>query len=194
MPVVTQTDLPGYTLLGRGKVRDIYDLEDKLLIVASDRLSAFDVVNPVGIPQKGRVLTALSVFWFRRVADLTETHFLTDQVDEMGHGLERFRDVLQGRSMLVKKTEPIRVECVVRGYLAGSGWSEYRRTGRVCGAELPKGLLEASQLPEPIFTPAVKAETGHDENISFAQAAGIVGTELATALRDRSIALYNRAA
>jgi len=193
-PVVTETALPGYKLLGRGKVRDIYDLGDKLLIVATDRLSAFDVVNPVGIPEKGRVLTALSVFWFRLLADITQTHFLTDQVSEMGHGLERFADVLQGRAMLVVKTAPIRVECVVRGYLAGSAWSEYRNSGRVCGAKLPPGLLEASQLPEPIFTPAIKAETGHDENISFDHAARIVGTELATTLRDRSIALYNRAA
>ena len=193
-PVVTQTDLPGYALLGRGKVRDIYDLGDKLLIVATDRLSAFDVVNPVGIPEKGRVLTALSVFWFRLIADLTETHLLTDQVDEMGHGLERFRPVLQGRSMLVRRTEPIRVECVIRGYLAGSGWSEYRKSGTVCGLALPQGLVEASQLPEPIFTPAIKAETGHDENISFERAAGILGQELAATLRHRSIAIYNRAA
>jgi phosphoribosylaminoimidazole-succinocarboxamide synthase len=193
-PVVTQTNLPGFTLLARGKVRDIYDLGDKLLIVASDRLSAFDVVNPVGIPEKGRVLTALSVFWFRLIADLTDTHFLTDQVSEMGHGLERFADVLQGRSMLVVKTDPIRVECVVRGYLAGSGWSEYRKSGTVCGAPLPHGLLEGSQLPEPIFTPATKAETGHDENVSFERAADILGLGLATTLRNRSIAIYCRAA
>jgi len=192
--VVTETNLPGYKLLGRGKVRDIYDLGDQLLIVATDRLSAFDVVNPVGIPEKGRVLTALSVFWFRMLADLAPTHFITDQVGEMGHGLERFADLLQGRSMLVKRAEPIRVECVVRGYLAGSGWREYRATGRVCGVELPEGLLEASQLPEPIFTPAIKAETGHDENISFDRAAELVGANLAATLRDRSIALYNRAA
>jgi len=193
-PVVTQTDLPGYRLLGRGKVRDIYDLDDKLLIVATDRLSAFDVVNPVGIPEKGRVLTALSAFWFRLLADITDTHLITDQVGEMGHGLERFADVLQGRSMLVHRTAPIRVECVVRGYLAGSAWSEYRKAGRTCGIQLPAGLVEASQLAEPLFTPAIKAETGHDENISFAEAARILGDGLAATLRDRSIALYNRAA
>ncbi|MBM4034693.1 MAG: phosphoribosylaminoimidazolesuccinocarboxamide synthase [Planctomycetes bacterium] len=193
-PVVTQTDLPGYRLLGRGKVRDIYDLDDKLLIVATDRLSAFDVVNPVGIPEKGRVLTALSAFWFRLLADITDTHLITDQVAEMGHGLERFADVLQGRSMLVHRTAPIRVECVVRGYLAGSAWSEYRKAGRTCGIQLPAGLVEASQLAEPLFTPAIKAETGHDENISFAEAARILGDGLAATLRDRSIALYNRAA
>lgn len=194
LPVVTETSLPGYKLLGRGKVRDIYDLGDQLLIVATDRLSAFDVVNPVGIPEKGRVLTALSVFWFKLLSDVTETHFLTDQIGEMGHGLERFRPVLEGRSMLVKKTAPIRVECVVRGYLAGSAWSEYRKTGRVCGVALPAGLLEASKLPSPIFTPAIKAESGHDENISFERSAEILGHELASTLRERSFALYHRAA
>ncbi len=193
-PVVTETNLPGYKLLARGKVRDVYDLGDKLLIVASDRLSAFDVVNPVGIPEKGRVLTALSVFWFRLLADITPHHLITDRVAEMGEGLERFADVLDGRSMLVVKTEPIRVECVVRGYLAGSGWSEYRKSGRVCGIALPPGLMEAAQLPQPIFTPAIKAATGHDENISFEESARILGTELAATLRDRSLALYNRAA
>ncbi|HPD17834.1 MAG TPA: phosphoribosylaminoimidazolesuccinocarboxamide synthase [Planctomycetota bacterium] len=193
-PVVTETTLPGFKLLGRGKVRDIYDLGDQLLIVATDRLSAFDVVNPVGIPEKGRVLTALSVFWFKLLADLTETHFITDQIGEMGHGLERFRPVLEGRSMLVKKTAPIRVECVVRGYLAGSAWSEYRKSGTVCGVLMPPGLLEASRLPAPLFTPAIKAESGHDENISFEQSAEILGQELASTLRERSFALYNRAA
>lgn len=193
-PVVTETILPGLKLLGRGKVRDIYDLGDQLLIVATDRLSAFDVVNPVGIPGKGRVLTALSVFWFKLLADLTETHFLTDQIGEMGHGLERYRLVLEGRSMLVKKTAPIRVECVVRGYLAGSAWSEYRKSGTVCGVPMPEGLLEASRLPAPIFTPAIKAESGHDENISFEQSAEILGLDLASTLRERSFALYNRAA
>jgi len=192
--VVTETHLAGYKLLGRGKVRDLYDLGDQLLIVATDRLSAFDVVNPVGIPEKGRVLTALSVFWFGLLSDLTDTHFITDDLGEMGHSLQQFRDVLEGRTMLVKKTEPIRVECVVRGYLAGSGLSEYRKTGRVCGVKLPQGLVEASQLPEPIFTPAIKADTGHDENITFEDAARAVGKDLASSLRKRSIALYNRAA
>jgi len=194
MPVVTSTALPGLTLLGRGKVRDIYDLDGHLLIIATDRISAFDVVLPNGIPEKGRVLTALSVFWFRFVADLTETHLVTDNLEEMGHGLEYHRDILAGRSMLVKKTEPIRIECVVRGYLAGSGWREYREAGRVCGIELPPGLQEASQLPEPLFTPAVKASSGHDENISFDEAARRVGHQLAAMLRDRSIAIYNKAA
>jgi len=190
---VFETDLPDLPLLGRGKVRDIYDLGDKLLIVASDRLSAFDVVNPTPIPEKGRVLTALSVFWFGMLGDLTATHFITDRIEEMGHGLEAHRDVLEGRSMLVRRTEPILVECVVRGYLAGSGWREYRDGGAVCGIELPQGLVEADELPEPIFTPAGKAASGHDENISFDEAARRVGPAVATALRDRSIAIYNKA-
>jgi len=192
-PAVFQTDLPGLNLLARGKVRDIYDLDDKLLIVASDRLSAFDVVNPTPIPEKGRVLTALSVFWFHKLADITDTHFITDQVADMGHGLDAHADTLQGRSMLVRKTDPVRVECVVRGYLAGSGWREYREHGTVCGSPLPAGLIEADELPEPIFTPAIKAESGHDENISFERSAEILGLPLATQLRDRSIALYNAA-
>ena len=192
--VVMETNLPGYALMARGKVRDIYDLGDQLLIVATDRLSAFDVVNPVGIPRKGGVLTALSAFWFRKVADLTPTHFLTDDVEGFGHGLEAHRDLLAGRSMLVLKTEPVRVECVVRGYLAGSAWREYQAGGVVCGVELPEGLIEAQRLPEPIFTPAIKAESGHDENITFEQASELIGPELAATLRERSIALYRFAA
>jgi len=190
-PVVLETNLPELNLLARGKVRDIYDLDDKLLIVTTDRLSAFDVVNPVGIPEKGRVLTALSVFWFKLIADIIDTHFITDQVAEMGHGLAEYADILQGRSMLVTKADAILVECVVRGYLAGSGLKEYRANGTVCGIPLPEGLVEASQLPEPIFTPAAKAPMGdHDENISFEGACDRVGVELATLLRDKSIELY----
>jgi phosphoribosylaminoimidazole-succinocarboxamide synthase len=191
-PVVLQTNLPGLTLIGRGKVRDIYDLDDRLLIVTSDRLSAFDVVNPVGIPEKGRVLTALSVFWFGLIKDIIDTHFITDQVDEMGHGLEAHKDILQGRSMLVKKAEPILIECVVRGYLAGSGLKEYRANGTVCGIPLPEGLVEADQLPEPLFTPAAKAQSGHDENITFEEACERVGAELASLIRDKSIQLYKK--
>ena len=192
--VVMKTNLSGYKLMARGKVRDIYDLGDHLLIVATDRLSAFDVVNPVGIPRKGEVLTALSAFWFRKVAHLTPTHFLTDDVEEFGHGLEAHRDLLAGRSMLVLKTEPVRVECVVRGYLAGSAWREYQAGGAVCGVRLPEGLVEAQRLPEPIFTPAIKAESGHDENITFQRAAELIGEDLAATLRERSIALYRFAA
>ena len=193
MPVVTATHLPGLPLLGRGKVRDIYDLGERLLIVATDRISAFDSVLPTGIPEKGRVLTALSVFWFHRVRELTPTHLVTADLDAMGHGLAGHRDVLDGRTMLVVRTEPILVECVVRGYLAGSGWREYRRAGTVCGEALPAGLVEASELPEPIFTPAIKASSGHDENISFAQAADRLGADLAATLRDRSLAIYRTA-
>jgi len=192
--VVMETNLSGYKLMARGKVRDIYDLGDHLLIVATDRLSAFDVVNPVGIPRKGEVLTALSAFWFRKVADLTPTHFLTDDVEEFGHGLEAHRDLLAGRSMLVLKTEPVRVECVVRGYLAGSAWREYQAGGAVCGVRLPEGLVEAQRLPEPIFTPAIKAQSGHDENITFKRAAELIGEDLAGTLRQRSIVLYRFAA
>jgi len=191
--VVLETNLPGLRLLGRGKVRDIYDLGDHLLIVATDRISAFDAVLPTGIPQKGRVLTALSIFWFRLVSGLTETHFVTDDLAAMGHGLAAHRDTLEGRSMLVRKTKPILVECVVRGYLAGSGWKEYRNSGRVCGIQLPAGLLEASALPEPIFTPAIKALTGHDENVSFEEAAQQVGLGLATTLRQKSLDIYKKA-
>jgi phosphoribosylaminoimidazole-succinocarboxamide synthase len=191
--VVTETHLPDLPLLGRGKVRDIYDLGERLLIVASDRISAFDSVLPTGIPEKGRVLTALSVFWFRFVSDITPTHLITDDVAEMGHGLAEQRDILEGRSMLVHRTEPVPVECVVRGYLAGSGWREYQESGTVCGVELPDGLVESSELPEPIFTPAVKAQTGHDENISFEQAAEQIGQDMAANLRDRSLALYKAA-
>ncbi|MFP4057092.1 MAG: phosphoribosylaminoimidazolesuccinocarboxamide synthase [Candidatus Brocadiia bacterium] len=194
-PVVSRTELPGLTLLGRGKVRDIYDLGDHLLIVASDRISAFDSVLPTPIPEKGRVLTALSVFWFRLIAErgLAETHFVTDDLDAMGHGLAEHRELLEGRSMLVRKTDPILVECVARGYLAGSGWREYRETGRVCGVELPPGLVEADALPQPIFTPAVKASSGHDENISFDEAARRIGGELAATLRERTLTIYREA-
>ncbi len=191
--VVTETHLPDLPLLGRGKVRDIYDLGERLLIVASDRISAFDSVLPTGIPEKGRVLTALSVFWCRFLGDITPTHLITDDVEEMGHGLAEHRDILEGRSMLVHRTEPVPVECVVRGYLAGSGWREYQESGTVCGVKLPDGLVESSELPEPIFTPAVKAQTGHDENISFEQAAEQIGQDLAATLRDRSLALYKSA-
>ncbi|MBL7223920.1 MAG: phosphoribosylaminoimidazolesuccinocarboxamide synthase [Candidatus Brocadiae bacterium] len=192
-PVVTETHLSELPLLGRGKVRDIYDLQDHLLIVASDRISAFDWVLPNGIPDKGRVLTALSIFWFDLLKDITPTHFVTADLEQMGHGLAAHADILAGRTMMVHKTEPVPVECVVRGYLAGSGWREYQADGTVCGAELPAGLLEASQLPEPIFTPAIKAKSGHDENVSFDRAAELIGADLAAALRDRSIALYQKA-
>jgi phosphoribosylaminoimidazole-succinocarboxamide synthase len=188
-----ETRIPGLPLWRRGKVRDVYDLGDRLLIVATDRLSAFDVVLPTGIPQKGVVLTQLSLFWFRELAEVVPNHVLTANVDDYGPDLAPYRDQLEGRSMIVTKTEPLPVECVVRGYLAGSGWNDYRASGSVCGIALPEGLREADRLRPPIFTPATKAETGHDENISFAAMETIVGVSRAREARDTSLALYARA-
>jgi len=193
MDALTTVQLPGVPKFSSGKVREIFDLGDELLIVATDRISAFDCVLPTGIPDKGKVLTALSVFWFRFLEDLTEHHLITADVEEFPPSLRQFRDLLDGRSMLVRKAERIDVECVVRGYLAGSGWREYKSSGSVCGILLPEGLREADRLPEPIFTPATKASSGHDENITFGRVADMVGEELAEKLRDRSIALYEKA-
>lgn len=192
--VLLETNMPGLQLLARGKVRDIYAIEDKLLIVATDRISAFDYVLATGIPDKGRVLTQLSVFWFDFLKDLTPTHFLTADVDEYPRAARDYRDQLEGRSMLVKRARMIDVECVARGYLSGSGWKEYRSTGTVCGIPLPPGLRESDRLPEPIFTPATKAQTGHDENISFERAADLIGAELAGRLRDLTLAIYEKGA
>jgi phosphoribosylaminoimidazole-succinocarboxamide synthase len=175
----------------RGKVRDVYDLGDHLLLVATDRISAFDWVLPTGIPDKGRVLTGVSQFWFDHLQ--TPHHLLTTDVDQMPLPEGTDREVLRGRSMLTKKAKVVPMECVVRGYLAGSGWNEYRESGEVCGVKLPGGLVESDRLPEPIFTPATKAEMGeHDENISFERMASVIGTELAEELRTRSIDLFNR--
>jgi phosphoribosylaminoimidazole-succinocarboxamide synthase len=192
--VLLQTNLPGLEPLVRGKVRDVYGFDDRLLIVATDRISAFDYILATGIPDKGRVLTQLSLFWFEFLKDLTPTHVLSANVDDYPAPLGAFRDQLEGRSMLVRRAEMIQVECVARGYLAGSGWKEYQQTGSVCGIRLPAGLRESEKLPEPIFTPATKAQTGHDENISFVRAAELVGAELAEKLRDRTLAIYTRAA
>jgi phosphoribosylaminoimidazole-succinocarboxamide synthase len=191
-PVVLQTDFPGLKLRGRGKVRDIYELGDRLLIVATDRLSAFDVVLPTPIPDKGRVLTQLSMFWFEKLADIVPHHVISAK--EFPGELAPFRNSLDGRAMLVRRTEPIPIECVVRGYLSGSGWKDYEKTGMVCGIPLPTGLRESDRLPEPIFTPSTKATTGHDENISFAETVTRVGLPLAERLRDSSLAIYRRAA
>ncbi len=190
---LVETRLPGLSLWRRGKVRDVYDLGDRLLVVATDRLSAFDVVLPTGIPGKGVVLTQLSLFWFRLLADVVPNHVLAAEVDEYPAELRPFRDQLEGRSMLVVKTRPLPVECVVRGYLAGSGWKDYRATGAVCGIPLPPGLREADRLEPPLFTPATKAESGHDENIAFAEMARRVGTETAAEVLDKSLAIYARA-
>ena len=186
--VLMQSSLPGIPAR-RGKVRDVYDFGDRLLFVASDRISAFDHVLPNGIPRKGEVLTRLSQFWFSLLS--VPHHFLTNDVTTLP--LPAGTDVasLTGRSMVVMKTEVVPVECVVRGYLAGSGWKEYRQSGTVCGIELPAGLKESSRLPEPVFTPATKAESGHDENISFEQMCNDVGTDLATRLRDISLQVYS---
>lgn len=189
-----ETDLPGIPLLARGKVRDIYDLGESLLIVATDRLSAFDVVMPNPIPDKGRVLTQLSLFWFDLLKDVIENHLITAEVDQFPPSLQPFRDQLAGRSMVVKRAEVVRMECVVRGYLAGSGWKEYRQQGTVCGIALPAGMRESDPLPAPIFTPATKADSGHDENLTPAQAAALVGEETFRFLEARSLAIYQQAA
>ena len=188
-----ETRLEGVPLWRRGKVRDVYDLGNRLLVVATDRLSAFDVVLPTGIPDKGVVLTQLSLFWFRLLADVAPHHLVTADVDEYPRELRGFRDQLEGRSMVVVKTDPISVECVVRGYLAGSGWKDYRATGSVCGIRLPAGLREADRLESPVFTPATKAESGHDENIPFGEVERRIGPARAAALRETSLALYARA-
>lgn len=192
-PVLT-TSLSGLNLVRRGKVRDVYTVDDQhLLIVATDRLSAFDCVLPTPIERKGEILTAISRFWFDRVAPIVPHHLITTEVDEMPAAVRLNADQLRGRSMFVRRTEVIPVECVVRGYLAGSGWKDYQRTGEVCGIPLSKGLVEAQKLAEPIFTPATKAESGHDLNISFEEMANTVGRETAGRLRDYTFGLYNHA-
>ncbi len=190
---VTTTALDGLKLVSRGKVRDIYDLGEHFLIVATDRVSAYDVVLSPGIPDKGRVLTSLSRFWFEQLADVVPHHLVTTDVPEMPAVVHPHAAVLAGRSMLVKRLRMFPIECVVRGYLTGSGWKDYLRTGAVCGHELPKGLPESVRLDEPIFTPATKAEEGHDENIDFEQAASIVGRQTAEKLRDLTLQVYSRA-
>lgn len=192
MQTIRETHFAGIAPAARGKVRDIYDLGDRLLIVATDRLSAFDVILPTPIPDKGRVLTQLSVFWFSLLRDVIPNHVLS--ATDFPPPFDAHADELAGRSMVVRKTQPLPVECVVRGYLSGSGWKDYQSTGKVCGIALPAGLQESDRLPEPIFTPASKATTGHDENISFAQAASLLGKELADRVRNVSIEIYQKAA
>jgi phosphoribosylaminoimidazole-succinocarboxamide synthase len=189
--VIRETQFAGLTPAARGKVRDIYDLGDKLLIVATDRLSAFDVILPTPIPDKGRVLTQLSLFWFDLLKDVIPNHILS--ASEFPAPFDQFKEQLAGRSMVVRKTNPLPIECVVRGYVSGSGWKDYRVTGKICGISLPTGLSESDRLPEPIFTPATKAESGHDENISFKQAASVVGKDLAEKVRAVSLEIYRRA-
>jgi phosphoribosylaminoimidazole-succinocarboxamide synthase len=192
MKVLRETQFAGLTPAVRGKVRDVYDLGDKLLIVATDRLSAFDVILPTPIPDKGRVLTQLSLFWFHLLKDVIPNHVLS--ATDFPPPFDKFKDELAGRSMIVQKTQPLPIECVVRGYVSGSGWKDYRTTGKICGIQLPTGLQESDRLPEPIFTPATKAATGHDENISFERASSLIGKELAERVRAISLEIYRRAA
>ena len=189
--VIRETNFPGLVLRGRGKVRDIYEVGDQLLIVATDRLSAFDVILPTPIPDKGRVLTQLSLFWFDKLRGIVPHHVVT--ATNFDGPLAPFARDLAGRAMLVRKTNPIQVECVVRGYLVGSGWKDYQKTGAVCGIPLPKGLRESDKLPAPIFTPSTKATSGHDENISFEEVCELTGRALAERLRDVSLEIYQRA-
>jgi phosphoribosylaminoimidazole-succinocarboxamide synthase len=190
--VVSETNFPGLKLLGRGKVRDIYEVGDRLLIVATDRLSAFDVILPTPIPDKGKVLTQLSLFWFQTLADIVPHHVIS--AANFTGELAPYADSLEGRAMLVRRTEPALIECVVRGYLSGSGWKDYQKTSAICGVPLPAGLRESEKLPEAIFTPSTKATTGHDENISFDETVARIGRSLAERLRDTSLTLYKRAA
>src|ERR1700746_2932008 len=194
-PVLLQTDFPELELYASGKIRDLYRLnEEHLLFVATDRISAFDYVLATGIPHKGRVLTQISLFWFDFLRDLVPNHVATADVKQYPATTQEYAEQLQGRSMMVMRAEMIPVECVVRGYVSGSAWKEYKASGRVCGIELPKGLRESDQLPEPIFTPATKATTGHDENIPFDEMVRLVGGELSQELRDLTLKIYKKAA
>lgn len=192
---VYETNFSDLNLIKRGKVRDIYDLGDALLMVASDRLSAFDVVLPDPIPDKGKVLTQISLFWFNAMASLIPNHIIASDVAAFPEACQPYAETLAGRSMLVKKCEPLAIECVVRGYISGSGWKSYQESGTVCGISLPAGLKESDKLPEPIFTPSTKAELGlHDENIDFEAAANIVGRDTAQKVRDLTLAIYQKGA
>jgi len=187
---ILQLDLPGIKKVRSGKVREVYDLGESFLLVASDRISAFDVIMPNGIPRKGEVLTQISHFWFEKFADLVPNHLLAKANDPLPANLQPYAAQLARRSMIVKKAKPLAIECIVRGYLSGSGLKEYKKSQTVCGIQLPAGLVDSSELPEPIFTPSTKAEAGHDENISFEEACKIVGTDLATQARDLSLKIY----
>lgn len=190
---VISTELPGIPLFRRGKVRDVYDLDEHLLLVATDRISAFDVIMPNGIPDKGKILTQMSLFWFELMEGIVENHLVKTSVEDFPPRLQKYSDMLEGRSLLVKKTVPFPVECVARGYIAGGGWSDYVKDGAVCGIELPKGLRLAEKLPEAIFTPATKADSGHDINISFEKAAEVIGRKTLSELRDLTLEIYEKA-
>ncbi len=193
-PVVTRTDYDGIRLISRGKVRDMYDLDDQVLIVVTDRLSAFDHVLPNGIPDKGRVLNLLTEFWLEKTKHLVKNHLLSTAAADLPSSLCPYKEELEGRFTLAKKADMLPVECVVRGYLSGSGWNDYRKSGAVCGIRLPEGLKESDRLPEPVFTPSTKAETGHDENISFEAASSLLGEALARRVRELTLSVYNYAA
>ena len=191
--ILLQTDMPDITFLRKGKVRDIYEVDDYLLMIASDRISAFDVVLPNGIPGKGRVLTQISLYWFRQMEPIIKNHIVATDVNDYPAVCHQYADQLSGRSMLVRKAKPMPVECIVRGYLSGSGWKEYQKSGTVCTMKLPEGLVESAKLQEPIFTPSTKADEGHDINISFGEMVNIVGKETGERLRDVSLQVYTRA-
>ena len=192
--IVLETNMPDLKMVNRGKVRDIYDLGEHLLIVTSDRLSAFDVIMNEGIPKKGQVLNQISIFWFNQMADIIPNHIIATEVDDFPAVTHAYRDQLEGRSMLVKKARPLPVECIVRGYVSGSGWKEYQQQGSICGISLPENLLESARLAEPIFTPSTKAELGeHDENISFDETIKLCGQEVAEQVRDKTLEIYGRA-
>jgi phosphoribosylaminoimidazole-succinocarboxamide synthase len=192
--IILQTEFNDLKLLNRGKVRDLYDMGDALLMIATDRISAFDVILPNGIPGKGKILTQLSAFWFSQLAGIVPHHLISTRVEDFPAACRPYRDILAGRSMLIKKTKPLPVECVVRGYLSGSGWKDYQKSGAVCGIPLPAGLKESDSLGEPIFTPSTKAEIGtHDENINFSAAEKLVGKETAARLKQLTIAIYQKA-
>ena len=193
--VVTQTSISDVKLVGKGKVRDIYETEDAYLMVTTDRVSAFDVILPDAIPGKGRVLNQISIFWYEKMKDIVDNHLITADVSEYPDPLDRYGDILEGRSMLVKKAEPLPVECIVRGYISGSGWKSYRKEGHVCGIDLPDGLRESDRLPEPLYTPSTKAEAGlHDENISYEKTVELLGAETAEKVKKLSLDIYKRGA
>ncbi len=192
--IVLETNMPTLNMVNRGKVRDIYDLGEHLLLVTTDRLSAFDVIMNEGIPKKGQVLNQISIFWFNQMANIIPNHIIATEVSDFPAETHAYRDQLEGRSMLVKKAKPLPIECIVRGYVSGSGWKEYQKQGSICGIKLPENLLESSRLEEPIFTPSTKAELGaHDENISFEEAVKLCGEEIANQVSDISIEIYSRA-
>ncbi len=191
---VLETNIKEYPLLARGKVRDIYDLDDKLLIVATDRISAFDCIMQNGIPRRGTILTQMSIYWFNFISDIIKNHLIAHEIKDFPEDLQKYSEQLEERSMIVKKAERINLECIVRGYITGSGWKDYNKTGAICGIKLPKDLKLSDKLPEPIFTPSTKAETGHDINVSVEEAANIVGKETAEKIKNVSLNIYKKAA